>query len=87
MLVIKGFSQKKGIFYHKVFSPVVTHKTIRVLLAMVSALDMELKQLDVKIVFLHGGIDNKIYTSQPEWFFGFKKDHICSLKKSLYGLK
>ena len=86
-LVAKGFSQKEGIDYHEVFSPVVKHKSIWVLLAMVSAFNLELEQLDVKTAFLHGSLEEKIYMSQPEGFLGSNKDHVCLLKKSLYGLK
>ncbi len=87
-LVAKGFSQKEGIDYHEVFSPVVKHKTIRVLLAMVSALDFELEQLDVKTAFLHGNLEENIYMTQPEGFQDpEKKEYACLLKKSLYGLK
>ena len=64
-LVAKRFSQKEGIDYHEVFSLVVKHKTIRVLLAMVSAFDLELEQLDVKTTFLHANLEEKIYMSQP----------------------
>ena len=53
----KGFSQKEGIDYNEVFSPVVKHKSIRVLLAMVSVFNLELDQLDVKTAFLHGNLE------------------------------
>ena len=61
----KGFSRKEGIHYHEVLSPVMKHKKIRVLLAMVSAFDMELKQLHVKTTFLHGNLEDKIYMCHP----------------------
>ena len=81
-LVAKGFSQKEGIDYHEVFSPVVKHKTIHVLLAMVSALDMELEQLDVKTTFLNGILEDQIYMSQPYGFLEVgKENHVCLLKK------
>ncbi|RVW84134.1 Retrovirus-related Pol polyprotein from transposon TNT 1-94 [Vitis vinifera] len=87
-LVAKGFSQKEGIDYNEVFSPVVKHKSIRVLLAMVSVFDLELDQLDVKTAFLHGNLEEEIYMKQPEGFVDSEKsDHVCFLKKSLYGLK
>ena len=36
------------------FSLVVKHSSIRVLLAMVALFDLKVEQLDVKIAFLHG---------------------------------
>ncbi|KAK3012946.1 hypothetical protein RJ639_008868 [Escallonia herrerae] len=49
---------------------------------------MELEQLDVKIAFLHGDLEERIYMQQPEGFIEpGKKDYVCKLKRSLYGLK
>ncbi|GJS97909.1 retrovirus-related pol polyprotein from transposon TNT 1-94 [Tanacetum coccineum] len=49
----KGFTQREGVDFNEVFSPVVKHSSICVLLAMVALHDMELQQLDVKTTFLH----------------------------------
>ena len=42
-LVVKRYSQRKGVDYDDIFSPVVRHTSIRVVLAMVAHLDMELE--------------------------------------------
>ncbi|KAK0579188.1 hypothetical protein LWI29_022490 [Acer saccharum] len=87
-LVAKGFTQREGIDYNEIFSPVVKYKTIRIILALVSYFDMELEKLDVKTAFLHGDLDETIYMSQPKGFESKSKpSHVCLLKKSLYGLK
>ena len=39
----KGFTQKKGIDFNEIFSPVVKQTSIRVLLALVVAQDLELE--------------------------------------------
>ena len=87
-LVAKGFTQKERIDYNEVFSPVIKHISIRILLALVAEYELELAQLDVKTAFLHEYLEEKIYMTQP---FGFKvagkENHVCKLIKSLYRLK
>ena len=87
-LVAKGFSQRKGLEYDEIFAPVVRQTSIRILLAIVAAYDLELEQLDVKTAFLHGDLEETIYMKQPEGFIvDGKLNWVCKLKKSLYGLK
>ena len=87
-LVVKGFSQKQGIDFDEIFSPIVKMSSIRVVLGLVANLDLELKQLDLKTAFLHGDWKEEIYMDQLEGFKVKGKEHmVCKLKKSLYGLK
>ena len=87
-LVGKGYTQKEGVDFKKVFSPVVRHASIRVILSLTAVQDMELDLLDVKTAFLHGRLQEEIFMTQPEGYEDPKKPrHVCLLKKSLYGLK
>ena len=87
-LVAKGFSQIPGVDYNDVFSPVVKHSSIRTFFGIVAMRDLELEQLDIKTAFLHGELEEEIYMDQPEGFIvPGKEDHVCKLKRSLYGLK
>ncbi|CAN1285750.1 Retrovirus-related Pol polyprotein from transposon TNT 1-94, partial [Linum perenne] len=87
-LVAKGYAQKEGIDYNEIFSPVVKHSSIRILLALVAQFDLKLEQLDVKTAFLHGDLEEEIYMAQPDGFqVAGKEKWVCNLKKSLYGLK
>ncbi|KAH9672650.1 hypothetical protein KPL70_017818 [Citrus sinensis] len=56
----------EGIDFTEVFSPVVRHASIRVILALVAVQDMHLEQMDVKTAFLHGELQEEIVMQQPE---------------------
>ena len=85
-LVAKGFSQREGINFNEIFSPVVKHCFIRLILALVARDDLELEQLDVKTTFLHEELEEVIYMDQPLGFVE-GKNKVCLLERSLYGLK
>ena len=87
-LVTKGFTQIEGTAYEETFSHVVTFASIRLLLAMVAHLDLELFQMDVKTAFLNGRLEEEIYMDQPIGFASKgQEDKACHLKRSIYGLK
>jgi len=87
-LVAKGYSQVEGIDFGEIFSPVAKLTSIRFLLSIAAAFDLEVEQMDVKTTFLHGDLEEEIYMKQPEGFVvKGKKELVCKLKKSLYGLK
>ena len=52
ILVAKGFSQVKGIYFNEIFSPVVHFKTVRLMLALSLLEDWHIEALDVKTAFL-----------------------------------
>jgi hypothetical protein len=87
-LVAKGYSQVEGIDFGEICSPVVKLTSIRFLLFVVVAFDFEVEQLDVKTTFLHRDLEEGMYMKHPKGFVvKGKKELVCKLKKSLYGLK
>lgn len=87
-LVVKGFRQRKGVDFNDIFSHVVKMSSIRTVLSLTDTLDLDVEQMDVKMEFLHGDLEEEIYMKQPDGFqVKGKEDHVCRLRKSLYGLK
>ena len=87
-LVAQGYSQSQGIDYEEVFAPVARYNSIRSLLAVGNVCDWEIHQMDVKTAFLQGELEEEIYLKQPDGFIDKDRpDHVCKLKKSIYGLK
>ena len=60
-LVVKGFSQKKGIDFDEIFSHIVKLSSIKIILGLATNQDLEIEQLDVKTTFLHGDLEEEIY--------------------------
>jgi hypothetical protein len=55
-LTAKGFTQREGIDYTKTFSPISKKDSFRIVMELVAHYDLELHQMDVKIVFLNSDL-------------------------------
>ncbi len=87
-LVAQGYTQSQGIDYQDTYAPVVKQCSLRTVLSLVAALDLEITQLDIKTAFLYGELEEELYLEQPEGFVtAGRENEVCRLKKSLYGLK
>ncbi|KAI9173958.1 hypothetical protein LWI28_009353 [Acer negundo] len=87
-LVAKGYKQKEGVDYGEVFAPVARLETIRLLISLAAQKSWKIYQLDVKLAFLNGFLEEEIYVEQPPGYVKKgKEDKVCRLKKALYGLK
>lgn len=60
-LVAKGCVQKAGVDYGDVFSPVVRHSTLRLLIALAVRLDLKITHIDVKTAFLNSSLEQPVY--------------------------
>jgi hypothetical protein len=86
--VVRGFSQQHGVDFDETFSPVIKPATIRIVLSLATSNSWPIHQLDVKNAFLHGHLDEVVYSQQPSGFVDSQHPtHVCRLLKSLYGLK
>jgi hypothetical protein len=88
--VAKGYAQVEGVDYNEfaTYAPVVGYCSLRAVLSLCAALDLEMSQLDIKTAFLYGEIDEEMYIEQPEGFVVKGKEHlVCLLLKCIYGLK
>ena len=88
LIVVKGFQQKKGVDFAKIFALVIKMTSNRIILSMATSMNLEIEQLDVKTTFLHGELEEEIYIQQSEGFKakGIEK-MVCRLRKSLHGFK
>ena len=69
--VARGFTPREGFEYIEVFSPIVKHMSIQVLLALAAVKDLHFEQIHVKMGFLYSNLDETIYMRQ---FLGYKEN-------------
>ncbi|MCH92777.1 gag-pol polyprotein [Trifolium medium] len=87
-LVAQGYSQIEGVDFDETFAPVARLVSIRLLLGVACILKFKLFQMDVKIAFLNGYLNEEVYVEQPKGFVDPNfPNHVYRPKKALYGLK
>jgi len=62
-LVAQGFSQVYGIDYSETYAPVARYQTLRMLVAIAAAKNLELDQVDVETAYLNSTVTEDIYES------------------------
>ena len=60
-LVTKGFTQREGIDYNETFYPVSCKDSFRIIMALVAHYNLELHQMDVKMTFINGDLEENVY--------------------------
>ncbi|GJZ46324.1 retrovirus-related pol polyprotein from transposon TNT 1-94 [Tanacetum coccineum] len=74
-LVTKGYCLKEGQDLFDTYSPVTRITFIRILIAITAIHNLIIDQMDVKIAFLNGELDEEIFMQQPEGFFVKGQEH------------
>ena len=70
------------------FSLVAKLTSIQLFISLAATHGWDLHQLDIKNTFLHGDLAEEVYMEQPPGFVAQEEiGRVCSLRKSLYGLK
>jgi len=88
-LVIKGYEQRFRVYFTKTYALVVNLRSVRLLLALATYLDLEVYIIDVKTAFLNTVLPEhkRVYLSLPD---RYEIEAIAAgllVLKSLYRLK
>ena len=93
-MVAQDFSQRPGIDFEGIYSPVMDGITFRYLISLAVHEKLEIRLNDVVTAYLYGTLDTKIHMKVPEGFnmpeaykLNPKDMYSIKLQKSLYGLK
>ena len=66
--VAHGFSQVEGVDYDETFALVARFSSIRAVISVMAEMGWRIHQMDVKITFRNGFLQEEIYLEQPQGF-------------------
>ena len=84
-LVVKGYSQIPRLDYNKTFTPVTRYDSLHLITARAAQFNVGTSQLDIKLAFTNGDLDEDIWFKPPPGI-GLD-DKALYLNQALYGLK
>ncbi|GKV36163.1 hypothetical protein SLEP1_g44324 [Rubroshorea leprosula] len=85
-LVAKGFTQEYGINYEETFALVARLTSVCSLLIIAAIWRWKLFQMDLKIAFLNGDLEEEVYM-KPPLRLNHPPNKVCKLRHALYRLK
>lgn len=86
-LVALGCHQKPGTDYEEIYASVVGKTSLRIFLAAVNTMNLELHQMDVETAFLNAQLEEEVYLKPPNGLNIKENNKVLKLNRSLYGLK
>jgi hypothetical protein len=85
-LVAQGFSQRVGEDFYETFSPTIRYESIRALLAIGCAKDLEIHQVDVISAYPRAKLHAEVYIRKVQGLT-LPAGVVLKVQKALYGLK
>ena len=86
--MIRNFEQREELNYNKIFASIIKSMLYKTIFTLIVVEDWDLKQMNVKIVFLYDQVEKEIYVKQSHDFvfeqYPFK---VYKLNKTFYDLK
>ena len=87
-MVARGFTQQPSIDFNETFAHVACMDIVRIVLDIATQNKWPVFQMDVKLAFLNGYLEEEVYVEQPQGYEVPGQEHkVYRLKKALYGLK
>jgi hypothetical protein len=87
-LVVGGHRQQHGLDFADTFAPVCSYRTMRMILAVRAHEDLVLRQFDVRLAFLIGELEEKVYVRPPPGaeHLAVGNKRVLRLRRARYGL-
>nr|GEZ57649.1 hypothetical protein [Tanacetum cinerariifolium] len=84
----KGYAKEEGIDFEESFALVARLESVWIFVAYVAHKSFLIYQMDVKMTFLNGPLNEEVYVAQPDGFVDpGHPEKVYRLRKALYGLK